>query len=170
MMRNMSISSRVLALVVLGTGINAVAATGQISAGVQGDWASDTEVGIGARVIVGLGGIVKGFETFCSFDYFFPSDNSGADIEYWEANANLVYRVNAAGESTTPYLGVGLNFTYTKASTSILGSDVSGDETRGGLNLLGGIVFDLGRLNPFLEGRFELGGGEQFVATVGLRL
>ncbi len=169
-MRNMSISSRVLALIILGTGINAVATAGQISAGVQGNWGSDADIGAGVRAIVGLGGIVKGFETFGSFDYFFPSDESGANITYWEANANLVYRVNAAGESTTPYLGAGLNFTYTKASTSILGSDVSGDETRGGINLLGGIVFDLGRLKPFLEGRFELGGGEQFVATVGLRL
>jgi hypothetical protein len=36
-MRNISISSRVLPLVVLGMGINAVAAAGQVSAGVQGN-------------------------------------------------------------------------------------------------------------------------------------
>ena len=51
-----------------------------------------------------------------------------------------------------------------------LGGEVSGNETHGGINLLGGIIFEVGRLNPFLEARFELGGGEQFVATVGLRL
>ena len=170
MIRNMSISYRVLALVVLGMGINADAAAGQVSAGVQGNWASDTDIGVGARAILGLGGIVKGFDTFGSFDYFFPSDDSGADITYWEANANLVYRVNAGSNSTTPYVGAGLNIAYTKVSTNALGGEVSGTETHGGLNLLGGIIFDLGRLKPFFEGRFELGGGEQFVATVGLRL
>jgi hypothetical protein len=163
-------SSRVLALVVLGLGGNAVAAAGQVSAGVHGNWGGDTDIGVGARAIVGLGGVVRGFETFGSFDYFFPSDDIGADITYWEVNANLVYRVNVAGQSTAPYVGAGLNIAYTKASASIMGSDVSGDETLGGLNLLGGIVFELGRLKPFLEGRFELGGGEQFVAAVGLRL
>jgi len=169
-MRNVSISSRVLLLVVLGTGTNAVASAGQISPGVQGNWGSDSDVGIGARAIFGLGGIVKGFETFGSFDYFFPSDDSGANITYWEANANLVYQVNAGGHSTTPYVGAGLNIAYTKVSTNALGGEVSGNETHGGINLLGGIIFEVGRLNPFLEARFELGGGEQFVATVGLRL
>jgi hypothetical protein len=170
MVSNPPIASRVLALVILGAGISAAAAAGQISAGVQGNWGSDTNVGLGARGIVGLGGIVKGFETFGSFDYFFPSDDSGADITYWEVNANLVYRVNTGSSSMTPYAGAGLNIAYTKASTEVLGADVSGDETSAGLNLLGGIVFELGGVKPFLEGRFELGGGEQFVATVGLRL
>jgi hypothetical protein len=155
---------------IVGVGINAGAVSGQVSAGVQGNWGSDADIGVGARAIVGLGGIVKGFETFGSFDYFFPSDDSGANITYWEANANLVYRVNAAGESTTPYIGTGLNFAYTKVSTNALGGEISGSDTQGGLNLLGGIIFEVGRLNPFLEARFELGGGEQFVATVGLRL
>jgi len=159
-----------LALAVMAVSINAVAATSQVSAGVQGNWASDTDIGVGARAILGLGGIVKGFETFGSFDYFFPSDDSGADIAYWETNANLVYRVNAGGNSTTPYIGTGLNFAYTKVSTNALGGEISGSDTQGGLNLLGGIIFEVGRLNPFLEARFELGGGEQFVVTVGLRL
>lgn len=75
---------------------------------------------------------MKGFETFGSFDYFFPSDDSGADITYWEANANLVYRVDAGSHSTTPYVGTGLNIAYTKVSTNALGGEVSGTETQAG--------------------------------------
>jgi hypothetical protein len=104
------------------------------------------------------------------FDCFFPSDDLGANITYWEANANLVYRFNSVGKSATAYIGSGLNFAYTKLSINALGGEVSGSDTRGGLNLLGGIIFEVGGLNPYLEARFELGGGEQFRATVGLRL
>jgi hypothetical protein len=100
MVRSLPMSSRVLALVVLGLGSNAVAAAGQVSAGVHGNWGGDTDIGVGARTIVGLGGVVRGFETFGSFDYFFPSDDIGADITYWEVNANLVYRVNVVSQST----------------------------------------------------------------------
>jgi opacity protein-like surface antigen len=163
------VSCKTLALLVLGTSMNAGAAAGQITAGVHADWGSDTDFGVGARAVLSLDGLVPNLETVGSFDYFFPGDDVGADVTYWEVNANVVYRFNTKGSPIKPYAGAGLNFAYLKASADVLDIEVSGDESRGGFNLLGGLLFDIGRVKPFVEGRVESGGGEQFVVSAGVR-
>ena len=84
-------------------------------------------------------------------------------------NANLTYRIGSAAELLMPYLGVGFNLARFEASADVLGVEASGDETKGGVNLLGGLMFDLGVAKPFVEGKVEAGGGEQFVASAGVR-
>jgi opacity protein-like surface antigen len=159
-----------LALPALGVSVSFTAATGQVSGGVQADWGSDTDFGVGARAIVGLGVLVSGLETVASFDYFFPSDQFGAQRTYWEASANLVFQIDPGARFTTPYVGAGVGISYLKVSETVLDVQVVGDETRGGFNLLGGLVFDVGRARPFVEGRFTFNGYDQFIASAGVRL
>ena len=141
----------------------------QVSGGAQAAWGTDTDFGMGGRAIVDLGFLRPGLETMASFDWFFPGRDRGLDLTYWEANANVVYRfgVDAA---VTPFTGAGLNYFRFGASTEVLGTEVSGDEGEAGLNLLAGLLFRFRGLRPFVEGRLELGGGEQFVMAAGIRL
>jgi opacity protein-like surface antigen len=169
-MRHRPFLTKWLALPALGVFSSFTAATGQVSAGVQAEWGSETDFGVGARGIVGLGVLVNGLETVVSFDYFFPSDRFGAERTYWEAGANLVLQINPGAHLTTPYVGAGIHVSYFEVSETVLDVEVAGDETRGGLNLLGGLIFDVGRARPFFEGRFTINGQDQFVACAGVRL
>ncbi len=164
-----SFMGRMLALLVLTLGLNTGTAGGQIAVGVQTQWGNEADFGIGTRVIVDLKKLVKGFEMVGSVDYFFPGEAFGADMTQWEVNANLIYRTNTRGHLLTPYAGAGLNVARFKASLDVLGVTVSGYETRGGLNLLGGVLVNLGDVRPFVEGRAVAGGAKQFVASVGVR-
>lgn len=133
--------------------------------GVQGNWGDDTDFGLGARLELGLPNLLTTQGPFSntyligSFDWFFPDCN---ECTYWEINANLAVPITAT--SIDPYAGAGLNIAHISVETGV--GDVS--DTEVGLNLLGGIRFDLGTLGAFTEGRFELGGGEQFVLTFGV--
>ena len=44
-----------------------------------------------------------------------------------------------------------------------------GDETQGGFDLLGGVLFPLKGVRLYTEARVEIGGDKQVVATVGVR-
>lgn len=140
---------------------------GQVGFGAQLSWADDTEFGIGARAVVDLTPLTNGLEAIGSFDYFFPDQPLGADINYWEINANLAY-VFKGVPSLAPYLGGGLNFAHASVSVDALGVPVGGSNTELGLNLLGGARMNLGPVQPFGELRIELGGGEQFVIAGGV--
>jgi hypothetical protein len=158
-----------VALLVLGVGVNGGIAAAQVSVGIQTDWGSDTGVGVGFQTVFDLGAIVKGLETVGSFHYFFPGTRHGAQATYRELNTNLVYRIDIADQPVTPYVGSGFNVSYTKASVRVLDIDASGSEILNGLNVLCGLMFDVGRFRPFVEGRLTTGGGRQFVASAGLR-
>ena len=142
-------------------------AYGQIGVGAQLSWADDAEFGLGARAVVDLTPFTNGLEAIGSFDYFFPDQPLGADIDYWEINANLAYLFRGV-PSLAPYLGGGLNVAHASVSVDALGVPVGGSDTELGLNLLGGARINLGRVKPFAEMRVELGGGEQFVIAGGV--
>ena len=142
-------------------------AYGQVGVGAQLSWADDTQFGIGARAVVDLTPFTNGLEAIGSFDYFFPDQPLGADINYWELNANLAY-VFQGVPSVAPYLGGGLNFAHASVSVDALGIPVGASQTKLGLNLLGGARLNMGPVTPFGELRIELGGGEQFVIAGGV--
>ncbi|NIR46648.1 MAG: porin family protein [Gemmatimonadetes bacterium] len=127
----------------------------QLDVGPQASWADDADFGIGGRAMLGIPVDIP-LAAIGSFDYFFPD----GDVDYWEINANAVYKFRVPGGVVAPYAGAGLNVAHTSVG------DLS--ETDVGLNLLGGATFDAGQLTPFAELRVELGGGEQFVLTGGL--
>ena len=140
---------------------------GQVGLGAQLSWADDTQFGVGARAVVDLARVTNGLEAIGSFDYFFPDQPLGADINYWEINANLAY-VFQGVPGLAPYLGGGLNFAHASVSVDALGIPIGASNTELGLNLLGGARLNLGPVTPFGELRIELGGGEQFVIAGGV--
>ena len=159
-MKTWRVFAAVTAALVIGT------ADAQAQAfGVQGSWGDDTDLGIGARLELGLPNLLTSegplANTFLigSFDYFFPDFcDAFDDCSYWEINGNLAVPITSS--TIDPYAGAGLNI----ARMSVLDSS----ETEVGLNLLGGLRFNLGGLGAFGEGRFVLSGSEQFVLTFGV--
>ena len=151
-------SSRVITATILSvlalTGPPAAAAERPVRFGVQGSWSDDADFGLGVRAQIGLADFYEGLRGVASFDYFLPDDEGFGDVSYWEINTNLTYTLKG---DLAPYVGGGFNIA--RASVSVV------DETDVGLNVLGGL-----RLSDrlFGEAKFELGGGDMFVVTVGI--
>jgi hypothetical protein len=143
----------------------------KISFGVQASWGDDADLGLGARVQLDLENVKPGLAAVGSFDYFFPGNGgvTGVDISYWEANANVTYSFELKGRPFRPYVGTGLNLAHGSGSVDILGISAGGSDNNIGANLLGGVAFSKGNLKPFVEAKFELGGGKQFVLSGGVR-
>ena len=148
-----------------------------ISFGAQVNYADDFDLGIGVRAIMGTNNIVEDSRVVASFDWFFPdAEGAQVDITYWEINVNGHYMLPVEFEAPIDiYVGGGLNYAKISFDTDIdLGvfgsSSGSFDDSDIGLNILGGIDFPLGdSLGGFGELRIELGGGEEFVITGGVR-
>ena len=130
----------------------------------------DADVGIGVRFAFGTPGWHPDLEIQLGVDIFFPDSPPGVDIGYFEINANVVRDFRLAGnQMLRPYAGAGFNI----ARVSRSDGGVSFSETSNvdlGVNLLGGLRFNLARYDPFVEVRFELGGGDQAVLTGGVRI
>jgi hypothetical protein len=121
--------------------------------------ATDTDFGLGARVEFDFNN--SPLTVIGSFDYYFPDGS----VDYWEINGNLIYNFDISSAPTvTPYAGGGLNIAHWSIDTD----SGSRSETDPGLNLLGGARFDAGALMPFVEMKFTIEGGDQFVVTGGL--
>lgn len=142
---------------------NAADLQAQVRFGGQLGYADDADLGIGGRVQVGLP--VERLAFIGSFDWYFPSDIGGVNINYWEINANVKYGIPVNNALFGPYVGSGLNFAH--ASVSAQGLPGLSDSDLG-LNLMAGTSFNTGRYNPFAELRFEIGGGEQVILAAGL--
>jgi hypothetical protein len=124
---------------------------------------SDADFGIGGRVNFGLTSLFKtpGFFGVGEFIYFFPS----GPINYWEINGNLGYLITVRG-NVKPYVLGGLNIGHASADC---GGFNGCSSTDAGVNLGGGInIHTHGKLLPFIEGRIQLGHGDEFVVTGGL--
>jgi hypothetical protein len=138
--------------------------------GAQVSWGDDTDIGIGARLEYGLPGLLTSQGALAntyligSFDWFFPDCPSGVDCTFWEINANLAVPITSS--TVDPYAGAGLNI----ARASVESGTFEASDTEVGLNLLAGLRFNLGNLGAFGEGRFVLGGADQFVLTFGVLL
>jgi opacity protein-like surface antigen len=145
-------------------------ATQRTSFGLQLDWGSDSDFGIGGRAVFGLQSLFPKtpLDGIVSFDYYFPSGApAGVSVHFWEINGNVAYRFRVpARNSLRPYAGGGLNIAHTSASAG----GVSGSNTDAGLNLLAGTTFKVkGNLTPFAEFRGVVGNANQVVLTGGVR-
>jgi hypothetical protein len=142
------------------------------SFGLELDWSSDVDLGIGGRGVFPLNSLFPRtpLDGIVSFDYFFPSKPAGVtSLTYWEINGNVAYRFTVPQSSSLrPYAGGGLNIAHF-STTPAVGPSVS--DTKAGLNVLGGTTFKLkgSTLRPFAEARGEIGGGKTFVLTGGVR-
>src|SRR5258708_5586224 len=90
------------------------------SFGVQLDWGSDTDFGIGARGVFGLQSLFPKtpLDAIVSFDYYFPSGApSGTSVHFLGINGNLAYRFTVPARSALrPDAGGGLNLPHASAS------------------------------------------------------
>jgi opacity protein-like surface antigen len=136
---------------------------------VQANYGDDVDFGVGAGVGFGLGSLTTnhGIRAEATFDYYFPGgDSDFGDLKYWEINGNALMDI-----SSVPglYVGAGVNYANTSFDCDICGEfDVDNSASDIGLNLLAGWSFS-GSKGPFVQAKFELGGGEQLVISGGLR-
>lgn len=130
------------------------ASEAQLHVGGQGSWGSETDLGVGARLLANVES--ANLEIVGSGNLFFPDGN----IDYWEVNGNLFYHFHLEeNPRVLPYVGGGLNIS--RVSNGF-------DNTEAGLNLGGGVRFPLENVSPFAELRTVLSDQDQTVFTIGL--
>jgi opacity protein-like surface antigen len=113
-----------------------------------------------------------------TFDYFFPGtggydcSDCGVSFHYWELNADGLYDISSKG-NIKPYVGAGLTYAHSSVSYndtycnefecgSLSNSDF-------GLNILGGLNFMANsKLMPFVEAKYELRSGGEFLLVGGV--
>jgi hypothetical protein len=109
----------------------------------------DGEWGLGARSE--FGGSVA---LVLSFDYYFPEEDI-TEVDFYEFNGNMIY--NFSTESVRPYLGAGVGISRISLSTDFFDES----ENEFGINILGGLKFGGGGINPFVELRYVIYSGDE---------
>lgn len=149
--------ARIIAIAAISGGLaltGVESASAQVYGGAQALWGSDSDVGVGGRVLANIED--ANLEFVGSFNVFFPD----GPVDFWEANANIFYHFHLReSPSILPYVGGGLN-------VSRLSNGV--ESTEAGLNLGGGIRFPLESVTPFIEARAVLSDHDQAVLAFGL--
>lgn len=131
----------------------------------------DAKLGVGAFANVSVPNIHENLAFSGDFGFFFPDDGGydAIDVDYWELNANALYRFPMEDMSFTPWAMAGLNI-----ANGSVGVDLgefgggSASNTEIGVNLGGGLTFGTGSMKPFAGAKIELGGGEGAVIFGGL--
>jgi hypothetical protein len=137
----------------------------QVHLGPELSIGTDTDVGIGARLLVNVKSL-EAWDFIGTFDWFFPDESGNADVTYWEINGNLAYNFAIEGApSISPYVGAGLNIAH--ASVDYL-DEPGRSNTDVGLNFLFGTQFDAKSIIPYVEIRGVIEGGDQVVFTGGI--
>lgn len=129
-----------------------------------------SDAGVGARVAFGVSEWGAAWEGQVDVQLFFPDEVGGLDRGYLEVNANVIHAFDVGRPSLSPYAGAGFNMARWSVSRSGTPFVEDATETDLGLNLLGGLRFGSTGLSPFVEGRIELGGGDQAVLMAGMRI
>jgi hypothetical protein len=136
---------------VAGLGLGTGSAEAQVTLGPTIAFHGDADFGIGATVGVPLPSLAPPMSLMADFIYFFPD----GEVDYWELNGNLTYDFPLQETTVVPFVLAGLNIAHASVSEA--------SDTDLGLNLGGGIAFDLGRFRPSVGLRVELSGGDDFV-------
>ena len=143
----------------------------QLKAGPFLAFHDDADLGVGGFVAVPVPTLNENMSFVGDFGLFFPGNSGydGVDVDYWEANANVLYSFPLEGMSFTPWAMGGLNIAHGSVGLDFgeLGNH-SGSHTDIGLNVGGGVTFGSGPVSPFAGVKFELGGGDGAVLFGGL--
>lgn len=144
-------------------------ANAQMGFVVQGNYGTEAEaIGVGGGINFGLGSLTAkhGIRAETTFDYFFADD----PVKFWEINGNLLYDLKSVKNL---YLGAGVNYAKVDVGGDLGDlcdlADADCGDSSVGLNVLGGFKLGTGKAAPFVQARFELGGGEQLVISGGFR-
>lgn len=136
--------------------LGAGSADAQVYVGPQVSLASETDLGVGGRLLANIED--ANLEFVGSADLYFPD----GPTDYWELNGNLFYHFHLPETpSVLPYLGGGLNVANISNGAT---------DTETGLNLGGGLRFPLDDVSPYVEARTVVGDADQSVLTIGLLL
>ncbi len=163
------------ALVATGLAL-ATPATANAQIVLKAEYGSDADFGVGGGFGFPLTNFSNGtaIKAEATFDYFFPScdgcDAVGASFKVWEINGNAMAHMVASQPSL--YFGAGVR--YYKWDYSFDGCGIYCDAWANadgiGLNLLAGWDFSgTKKTTPFVEAKFEVGNGNQFVVSGGIR-
>ncbi len=149
-----------------------VQAKGQLQAGPYLAFHDDFDLGIGGFVGVPVPSLDENMSFVGDFGLYFPGSSGygdGANVDYWEANAGLLYRFPLEDMSFTPWVIGGLNIAHISVGDDLGESNHrSGSDTDIGLNLGGGVTFGSGPVSPYAGLKIELGGGDGAVIFGGL--
>lgn len=123
-------------------------------------------IGIGANAEFP---IIENLTISPSLIYYLPKEEYGMKMNWFEVNANANYYFVSQDNMSVYALG-GLNYSSVKVSfdDAWLGSYSSSDG-RFGLNLGGGVNFNLGGITPFAEIKYVIIDGGQLVAGAGVK-
>lgn len=136
-----------------------------VAFGAQLNIANDFDFGVGGRATFGTESIVERTRAVASFDFYFPD----GPVDFWELNFNGHYLFDLPDFPAQLYAGTGLHLGHASVDVNTGFGTVSGSSSDVGLNLLGGVEFNIDApVQPFAELKIELGGAEQFIITGGL--
>ncbi|MCC8360039.1 outer membrane beta-barrel protein [Salinimicrobium sediminilitoris] len=107
-----------------------------------------------------------------AFIYYFPKDEAGVSLNWWEINGNANYYFMNS-ESLGFYGIAGLNYTHVKFDIDdapFADSSMETSDGRFGLNLGAGANFDIGSsITPFAEAKYVIIDGSQLVLAAGVK-
>lgn len=120
----------------------------------------DIEFGIGATVSAQAPSLGEGIGFLGEFLVYFPDG-----FDFFEINGNVTYAFPLENSTVLPFALGGLNVTRFSFDTGGLGDASSTDI---GLNLGGGITFDMGSFRPSAGARFAIGDLDRIVVFMTL--
>ena len=146
-------------------------AQAQVKFGPVAAFGNDFDFAVGGRVqadidAFGEEGALDDLRGIGEFLYYLDPVDNCDDCSLWEANVNGAIPFTLGESDADFYAGGGLNIARFSFDTGIAGFDASSTEI--GLNILGGINFDLGSVGAFGEASIKLNGSEQFVIAGGI--
>jgi len=150
-----------LLAIALGLVILARPAHAQFRFGGGPAWGSDSDLGIAARVLFGLGRQIDQRDLTGQFSAAWFVDACDFDCTYFEFTPAAF--VPFSGTDLVPFAGAGLNISHASINTPFQNDNIS--DTEVGLALLGGVLFPIGNLTGQGEGRVTLGGSQQLLLS-----
>lgn len=132
-------------------------AQAQVQLGPTLAFSDEVDFGIGATLSAQAPQLGESLGFMGEFLYFFPE---GDGFDFFEINGNVTYSFPLDESTVLPFALGGLNIARASVDAGGLGSASNTDI---GVNLGGGISFDLGSFRPSAGGRFVLGDFDHFV-------
>lgn len=99
-----------------------------------------------------------------AFSFYFADD----PWTVFAIDLNAVFPFEVEDQNLTPYAGGGLGFTRLSFDGADTGFFGGGSSTEVGLNLVGGVEFELDSITPFAQAQFTTGSPDRFGLTGGL--
>lgn len=125
----------------------------------------DFDFGVGGYVTIPAEDIHENLAFSGSFGYFFPDSGfGGADVTYWEFNADAVLRIPTES-AVRPFVLAGINLARVSVDAAGPGG---GSSTEAGLNIGGGVAFPGESFTPMVGAKAQIDGGDGFMIFAGL--